>query len=78
MMQAQEAAQAAWRRERVVESKAAIDQFSEGVQVTAIVKGDKRDATVIKVGRSRLTVRFRIKSGAERTALLYARDVQPA
>lgn len=73
-----EAAEAAWRRERAAESRDVISQFDVVMRVTATVKGHRRDATVIKVGRSRVTVAFRIKSGTERTAQVYARDMQPA
>jgi hypothetical protein len=73
-----EVAQAAWRRKRAAESRDGVSQFAVGMRVSASVKGHRRDATVVKVGRSRVTVAFQIKSGAERTAQLYARDVQPA
>jgi hypothetical protein len=72
-----EAARAAWRHDRVAESRDAIGQFTVGMRVTATVRGHRRDATVVKIGRSRVTVMFQIKSGAVRTAQLYARDVQP-
>jgi hypothetical protein len=70
-----EAAQ--WRRERVQESHQAIKALRVGMRVTAKVQGHEREATVTQVGRSRVSVAFRIKTGAERTALVYARDVQP-
>lgn len=74
----QQAAWVAWRRERVMESQAVCARLGVGMPVTVKVKGHQRDATVVKVGRSRVTVRFRLKSGAERTALVYAREVRPA
>jgi hypothetical protein len=52
-------------------------RFGVGMRVTATVRGHRREATVVKIGRSRVTVMFQIKSGAVRTAQLYARDVQP-
>jgi hypothetical protein len=76
-MRAERERAAAWRRKRVAQSTDAVDRFSVGMPVTAVVKGDRRDATVIKVGRSRVRIVFRIKSGAERTAMVYARDVSP-
>ena len=71
------AEQQAWRRERVTESREACRQLSVGMAVTAKVKGHVRRATVVKVGRSRVTIGFRLKTGAERVAVVYARDVQP-
>lgn len=72
------AAGKAERQARVEEPAKAIGQFSEGMRVTAKVKGHVRDATVLKVGRTRLVIGFKIKTGADRTAQVYARDVQPA
>jgi hypothetical protein len=76
-MQAELARATAWRRERIAQSQDAVSLFSVGMPVTAMVRGHRRDATVTKVGRSRIKIMFRIKSGAERTALVYARDVSP-
>lgn len=75
--EAQEAAAKKWRQDRVSESRAAIAALAVGIAVNATVKGHSRAATITKVGRSRITVAFRLKSGVERTALVYARDVQP-
>lgn len=75
--EAQEVAARKWRHDRVSESRAAIAALTVGMAVNATVKGRSRTATIAKVGRSRITVAFRLKSGAERTALVYARDVQP-
>lgn len=66
------------RRARVEQSKQVIGQFREGMQVTASVKGHRRNATVLKVGRTRLTIGFTIKTGADRTAVIHACEVQPA
>lgn len=77
-LQAQADAESRWRRERSAQSREAIPTFTVGMAVAATVKGHRRDATVTKVGRSRISVSFQIKSGAERTALLYARDVHSA
>ncbi len=71
-------AEKAERQARVAESKKVIGQFREGMPVMAKVKGHSRNATVVKVGRTRLTIGFTIKSDADRTAQVYARDVQPA
>jgi hypothetical protein len=76
-VQAQQERATALHLERIAQSKDAVRQFSVGMPVTAVVRGHRRDATVIKVGRSRIGIRFRIKSGAERTALVYAWDVSP-
>lgn len=75
--EAQEIAARQWRHDRVSESRAAITALCVGMAVTATVKGHSRTAIVTKVGRSRITVAFHLKSGAERTALVYARDVHP-
>ncbi|ORA75249.1 hypothetical protein BST28_22135 [Mycolicibacter kumamotonensis] len=73
----EEAAARQWQHDRVAESRATIGALTVGMVVNATVKGHFREATVTKVGRSRVTVAFRLKSGAERTALVYARDVHP-
>jgi hypothetical protein len=75
--EAQQAAARKWQQDRVTESRTAIDALTVGMDVNATVKGHSRKATITKVGRSRVTVAFRLKSGAERTALVYATDVQP-
>jgi hypothetical protein len=67
-----------WRQDRVAQSRVAIGALEVGMRATATVKGHHRDVTITKVGGSGVTVAFRLKSGAQRTALLYARDVQPA
>lgn len=72
------ASERADRRARVDESRQVIGQFSEGMMVIATVKGHQRVATVLKVGRTRLTVGFKIKTGADRTAVIHASEVQPA
>lgn len=64
-----------FRAERVAESKAVIGRLKPGMQVRAKVAGRLRNATILKVGRSRVTIEFSIKSGARREALLYARDL---
>jgi len=74
----QEAAASKWRQDRVAESCAAIAALAVGLAVQATVKGHSRKATITQVGRSRVTVAFRLKSGVERTAQVYARDVHPA
>ena len=74
---AQEVAARKWRRDRVSESRAAIAALTVGMAVHATVKGHSRAATITKVGRSRISIAFRLKSGAERTAVVYGRDVQP-
>jgi hypothetical protein len=71
-----EEAQRVWRRERVAESREAIRQLVVGTRILARVKGHERVARIVKVGRSRVTISYRIKSGEERTALVYARDVE--
>jgi hypothetical protein len=76
-LQAILAAEKAERHARAQEFRQAMGQFRQGMRVTAKVKGHPRDATVVKVGRSRLTIGFTIKSGADRTAVVYARDVRP-
>jgi hypothetical protein len=63
------------QKARVSESLKAIGQFSAGMRVVATVKGHQRDAVVVKTGRSRVTVSFRLKSGAERTAAVYAAEL---
>lgn len=70
--EAQEAAARKWQQDRVSESRAAIDALTVGMAVNATVKGHSRKATITKVGRSRVTVAFRLKSGAERSPLVYA------
>lgn len=72
------ATEQAGRKACIEESKRAISRFREGMTVTAKVKGHVREATVLKVGRTRLTIGFKIKTGAGRTAVVYARDAQPA
>lgn len=70
-----DAARARWRSERAAQSRSEIGRFEVGMLVAFQVRGHDRTGRVVKVGRSRVTVKYRIKSGAERTALLYARDV---
>jgi hypothetical protein len=72
------AAGQAERKARSEEPGQAIRRFHEGMTVTAKVKGHVREATVVKVGRTRLTIGFKIKTGASRTAVVCARDAQPA
>lgn len=78
MMNAEEGARRRWRRERAAESRQAIRQLALGMTVRARTRRHDRVARIIKLGRSRITVEFRIKSGQRRTAVLYARDVSPA
>ena len=72
----QDEAQRVWRCERVAESREAIRRLVVGTRVVARVKGREGVARIVKVGRSRVAISYQIKSGEERTALVYARDVE--
>jgi hypothetical protein len=64
------------RRERVERSREVVGGLVVGMSVTARVRGREREARIVKLGRSRVTVEFIIKSGAQRSAVLYACDVR--
>lgn len=65
-------------QERVAESKAAIGDLVVGMSVVATVRGHQREAVITKIGRSKVTVAFRLKNGDEREATVYARNVTEA
>jgi hypothetical protein len=65
------------RQARAEQSRAAISDFTPGMRVTVTIGGYRRSAVVTSVGRSRVTVSFQTNSGADRTAVIYARDVRP-
>jgi len=67
-----------WRSARVARSRAATGAFRLRLEMTARPKGHKRRARVLKVGRSRLTLAYRIKTGEERSAVLHACHMVPA
>jgi hypothetical protein len=74
----EQAEAARYRQERVEQSKAVIGALSPGMTVTAHVRGYVREAVIVSVGRSRVKVAFRLKTGEEREAMVYARDVLPS
>lgn len=65
------------RQARAEESRRAIGQIHVGMKVRATVKRYQRVATVLKVGRTRITIGFKIKTGDDRTAVIYASEAQP-
>jgi len=64
------------RQETIAASRAICGSFHVGQPVELTIKGHQRSGTVVKVGRSRLTVHYEIKTGAERTAVVYATEVK--
>jgi sRNA-binding protein len=65
------------RKDRADRSREAIEKLSVGEAVTVTVGGYQRSARITGVGRSRVTVEFTTKSGASRTAVVYASSVRP-
>jgi putative resolvase len=74
----QQQTQRSWRRDRVTESGEAIRRLAVGMTVDARVKGHQRAAEIVKVGRSRVTISYRVRTGEQRTALVYARGLEAA
>lgn len=62
-----------WRAARVARSREAITDLTVGQVVKARIRGHEREAKIVKVARSRVTVEFVINSGASRIAPLRER-----
>ncbi|MDH2904575.1 MAG: hypothetical protein PXZ08_11605 [Actinomycetota bacterium] len=75
--EAQAEASRQWRAERVRESRAAIRSLTVGERVVARIAGADRQGIVTWIGRSKVEINYRTKSGAERWKRLYARDIVP-
>jgi hypothetical protein len=76
--EAQEAEARRRAQEQVAESKVVIGELAVGMPVVAAVRGHQREAVITKIGRSKVTVTFRLKNGDEREATVYARNVTEA
>jgi len=77
-LEAQQGQERAERRALVDASKEAVAGLSVGQKVTYTRGGSTYTATVTKVARSKVTIAYRIKSGAERTKVVHAALVTPA
>jgi len=73
---AEEEAAKARRRAMSDASKIAIGELSAGDQVTITFKGREYSGPITWVGRTKVEVSYRIKSGAERTRRVYASEVR--
>jgi hypothetical protein len=59
----------------VRESRQVIKELSVGAAVTAHISGGDRFGMLTWIGITKVEISYRLKSGAERSRCLYARDV---
>jgi len=65
-----------WRAAQVARAREVITDLTVGMAVKARICGHQRAAKIVKVARSRVTVELVINSGASRSAVVYASEVQ--